>query len=420
MNDRSTRTTHLPELEGRGASTPRVVVLGGGYAGALAANRLVGKLGKSAHVTLVEQRDDLVHRVRLHEVIARGPGKAYPLDDVLHRSVHRIRGRAARIDASRRIVEMRGGEAVPFDELIVAVGSAPSDGIPGALAHAGALAGPEAALAAHEKIASLGPGEQVVVIGGGLSGVEVATEIAEHHPRLRVTLVAESVLPAVSDGARAYAERVLGELGIERRAAHAVAIDAGGVDLEGGERIDASVVVWAGGFVACGPKIESDLAREASGRLRVDAALRAEGREHVWVVGDAAAPPPGLPFARMSCALAMPMGAHAADNVARALRAEPAEPFRFGYAGQCISLGRKRGLVQMVTPDDRAQPRFFSGTMAAVIKELVCTFVTGALRVERMFGGAYTWPRKLEAGREAMSLPARSGRASALSPLAGS
>jgi NADH dehydrogenase len=388
----------LPTREG---TPPRVVVLGGGYAGVLAANRLVGRLGRlgmrRAEVTLIEERDELVHRVRLHEVVARGPGKLYPLDEMLHRRVRRIEGRAARIDADARVVAMKDGDAVPFDHLVVAVGSRPSGAIPGALRHGGAIAGPEAARAAHAQLESLAPGERVVVIGGGLSGVELATEIAEAHPRLDVVLVADVVLPGVSDGARVYAERVLAELGVDLRRGKAVAIDASGALLQGGVRIDAALVVWAGGFAPAGPSIASDLARDAQGRFLVDASLRAIGHDAIWIAGDAAAPPPGLPFARMSCALAMPMGAHAADGVVRAIRGEAQAPFRFGYAGQCISLGRKRALVQMVDAEDRPRDRFLSGRMGAVVKELICTYVTGSIRVERRFGGAYTWPRKIEA-----------------------
>ena len=186
----------------------------------------------------------------------------------------------------------------------------------------------------------------------------------------------------------------------------AVEIDAGGVVLRGGARVDAGLVVWAGGFAPQGPAVASELVRDGSGRLLVDASLQAVGHERIWVCGDAAAPPPGLGFARMGCALAMPMGAHAADNVVRALRGESIAAFRFGYAGQCISLGRKRGLVQLVTPEDAPRDRFVSGRMAALVKELISTLVIGALRVERLYAGAYSWPRSVEARQHTPALPA--------------
>lgn len=389
-----------------GGDTARVVVLGGGYAGALAANRLAGRLGRRARITVIEERDELVHRVRLHEVLAGGPGKAYPLAELLHREVHHVQARATRIDAASGCVELEGGSREPFDHLVVAVGSRLAGAIPGALSHGGGITSPEAALRAHERLVSLGERERVVVIGGGLTGVEVATEIAERHARLCVVLLARRILPGLSDRARAYAERVIAELGIERHEGEAVEIDAGGVVLRGGARLDAGLVVWAGGFAPQGPAVASELARDASGRLLVDASLQAVGHERIWVCGDAAAPPPGLGFARMGCALAMPMGAHAADNVARAVRGEAPAAFRFGYAGQCISLGRKRGLVQLVSPEDRPRDRFVSGRMGALVKELISTLVIGALRVERLCAGAYGWPRSVEARHHTPALPA--------------
>lgn len=382
------------------AAGARVVVLGGGYAGVLAANRLAGRLGRHASITLVEQRADLVHRVRLHEAIARGPGKTYPLSELLHRRVRHVQARAARIDTHARIVETQQGARLPYDQLLVAVGSAPSGAIPGALAHGGALQSPEAAAAAHARLTALGAGERVIVIGGGLSGVETATEIAEHHPLLRVVLVARTILPCVSDAGRAYAASVIESLGIERRDDVAAAIDARGVTFEDGSRLDAGLVVWAGGFAPCGPAIAGELARDHRGRLLIDETLRAVGADRIWIAGDAAASPPGLPFARMGCALAMPMGAHAADNVARAVRGQAPRPFSFGYAGQCISLGRKRALVQRVTPEDRPRGHIISGTMGALLKELICGYVAGSLRVERLVAGAYRWPHTIVARRE--------------------
>jgi len=394
----------------------RIVIIGGGYAGALAANRLAGRVGRRARITVIEERDDLVHRVRLHEVVANGPSRTYPLARVLHRSVRQLRARAARVDPAQRTVTLSNGATEPFDLLLLAVGSGLVEAIPGALSHGGALRSPEAAATAHTRLLAMADGERVVVVGGGLTGVEVASEIAERHPRLHVILLARELLPSMSDAARAYVTTVLADLGVERRLESAGAIEADGVELASGERIDAGLVVWAGGFEPRGAGLSQALLHDERGRVRVDASLRALGTDGIWVAGDAVAPPPGMSFARMSCAIAMPMGAHVADEMTRALRAEPARPFRFGYAGQCVSLGRRRGVVQLVTPEDRPRPRFISGKMGAVIKELICSFVTGALRVERLFAGTYTWPRGVEAhgalaaaNDAAPSLPAAGG-----------
>jgi NADH dehydrogenase FAD-containing subunit len=114
--------------------------------------------------------------------------------------------------------------------------------------------------------------------------------------------------------------------------------------------------------------------------------------------GDAATPAalPGVPI-RMACATAMPLGTAAADSILAALRGQPAPPFRFRYVFQCISLGRKDGLVQFVHSDDSPRERIISGRAAAWFKESVCRYTTVSLAIERRRPGTYRWPRSAAA-----------------------
>ncbi len=393
-----------------GMPTPRIVILGGGYAGALAANRLAGRLGRAAEVTLVSDRDDLVHRVRLHEVIAGRRWKAYPLAQLLRRRIARIRARVVRIDRAARTVEIdRDGarEHLAFDQLLLALGSRVALDVPGAAAYAGGLASLDAALALRARIAALPDRAPVVVIGGGLTAIETASEVAEAHPRLAVTLATGQFAPSLSEEARAYARHVLEDLGVTVRTdVRASDITPAYVATTAGA-LPADVAIWAAGFTgrfACA----SDLPLDDDGRVVVDATLAVPGQEGVWAIGDAAARPPGLPFLRMACASAMPMAAHAVDNVARAVRGEAAHPFRFGMLGQCVSLGRRRGVIQRSDPRDAPTGHVYTGRTAALIKELVCRYVIGAIRIERRVAGSYRWPRAvlaLGAGAEPRALP---------------
>jgi NADH dehydrogenase FAD-containing subunit len=92
----------------------------------------------------------------------------------------------------------------------------------------------------------------------------------------------------------------------------------------------------------------------------------------------------------MACATALPMGAHAADNILR--DAQPS-PFKFGYLAQCISLGRHDALLQFVHADDRPRRLFLSGRLAAFVKEMICYLALKVLFMERRYPGLYTWPR---------------------------
>jgi NADH:quinone reductase (non-electrogenic) len=383
-----------------------IVILGGGYAGVMAANRVAGRLGGAAHVTLVSDRDDLVHRIRLHEVIAGRPFHRHPLDRLLRRRITRVRGRAVRIAAAAQTVVVRDGDGgddrlLRFDHLIVALGSRAALAVPGAAVHADGLASLERALVTRARVEALGAGAGVVVIGGGLTAVETASELAEARPELRVTLVADALTPNLSDEARAYIRATLADLAVDLRLGErAIRVDEREVVTAGGEHLAAAVAIDAGGFsggASLGAALDSDLPLDPHGRIVTDATLAVPGAPGVWACGDAAAPPPGLEFARMACATAMPMAAHAADSVARAVRGLAPRPWRFGLRGMCVSLGRRRGVVQVTDPRDAPTGHVFTGRTAAMIKEAICRYVLGSLRVERRWAGAFFWPRAVPA-----------------------
>ncbi len=296
---------------------PHVVILGGGHAGVLAANRLAGRAGRRARITLVSDRDDLVHRVRLHEAAARGDDPRLPLRRLLHRRVAIVRARVERIDAAARTLHA-ADRTLRHDHLIYAVGSGVAVTAPGAREHAAALTSPEAALMFAARLATLPVGAPVVVVGGGLSAIETAAELAEAHPRLRVTLVGDALLPGWSDGGRAAIRAGLAELGVEVELGARVAeVSDTAVRLADGARRPAAATVWATGFSVSPLARASGLPVDAAGRLLVDDALRVVGHPEIVGAGDAVATPAPI---RMGCVSAMPMGAHAADVVVAALR----------------------------------------------------------------------------------------------------
>ncbi len=85
----------LQVLQGRHRVHP-VVIVGGGYAGVLAANRIAGRAGGAARVVLVSDREEFVHRVRLHELASGGAPPRYPLSTLLRRGVEHVHGRVER------------------------------------------------------------------------------------------------------------------------------------------------------------------------------------------------------------------------------------------------------------------------------------------------------------------------------------
>ncbi|OLF19643.1 oxidoreductase [Actinophytocola xanthii] len=356
------------------------MVVGGGYAGQLAANLAARRT--SGRVTLVNERDRFVERVRLHQVAAGQRVREHALADLLRGTGARlVVDRVTRIDPRTRTVELAAGEPLRYDTLIYAAGSrADLASVPGAAEHAFGLADVEQTVRLRERLAR---GGTVSVVGGGLTGVEAATEIAESHPRVAVRLLTDGVLGAgLSARGRRHLARVCARLGVEvREGARVVEVLPDGVALAGGAHLAADTVVWATGFTVPRLAAESGLAVDEHGRLLVDDTLRSVSHPDVYGVGDAAAVrrSNGQEL-RMACATGLPTGQWAVRVIGARQAGRAATPLRFRYINQCVSLGRRDGLIQFVRADDSPREAVLTGRLAALYKELV---VRGALLAQR-------------------------------------
>ncbi|GGT64856.1 NAD(P)/FAD-dependent oxidoreductase [Streptomyces purpureus] len=360
----------------------RIVVLGAGYTGATAAGRIARQLHRQdVTVTLVNPEPDFVERVRLHQVAAGQDLKPRPLREMFAGTGVELKlGEVTAVDVDRKTAKVTaphgpGQEELQYDTLVYALGSGWSDGgVPGAAEHAHEVSSRPGALRLRDRLAALDAGRPVVVAGGGLTGLEAATEIAEARPDLAVALAVRGALGDwLSDKGRAHLRTVVGRLGITVHEHTAVtAVDAGGVHTAGGQSIPAEVTVWTTGF-AVHPIARATTLQLEGGRIVVDTTMRSLSHPDVYAVGDAALAigPGGKPL-RMSCASGVPMAWQAADAVAARLAGVkvPRTPIR--YFQQCISLGRAEGLIQFVTADDRAVERAMTGRLAALYKELIC------------------------------------------------
>lgn len=381
--------------------TQTVIVAGGGYAGVLAANRVSGRLRGRARVLLVTPDAGLTDRIRLHQRAVHGSSAEHAYARLLARGVELVRARVVDVKAAEAWIEIEddaGRRALRFDALILALGSELRPSLPAASPLSAALSNAQRALEFSSALAALPAGERVAIVGGGLSSIELSAEIAERYPALQVELLSMQLGENLDDSARAVLRSELTELGVNvREGVKVEALEADAVRLADGSRLPAALSVLASGFRAAPLSAAQGLEHGPDGRVLVDADLRVRGTSNVFAAGDFAAPPAqsigsGLRSTRMACASAMPLGAHAADQVARLLTGAPLKPFRFGYMIQCISIGRRRGVVLFVNSDDQPSGRVLRGRVAALVKEAICRFVIGALRVERLLAGSYAWP----------------------------
>ncbi|GIG22705.1 oxidoreductase [Cellulomonas chitinilytica] len=285
-------------------------------------------------------------------------------------------GRVVSLDVDRKTVALADGDELPYDTLVYALGSARDDhGVPGVREHAEEVASRDGALRLRDRLRALAPGGRVVVVGGGLTGIEAATEIAESFPHLDVASAVRGGLGDwLSPAGRRHLRGTFERLGItvhERTAV--VSVGATEVRTEAGTDLAADVTVWAGGFAVHPIAAATSLAVTDRGQILVDETMRSVSHPDVYAVGDAAlAHGPVGNSLRMSCASGMPMAWQAADSLVARLTGGRLPHTPLGYVHQCISLGRRDGLIQLVTTDDRARSFAPGGRLAARYKELVC------------------------------------------------
>ncbi|WP_435193528.1 NAD(P)/FAD-dependent oxidoreductase [Streptomyces sp. NRRL F-5630] len=339
----------------------KVLVVGAGYAGTLAANRLVKKV-KGAEVTLVNPRAEFVERVRLHQRVAGSAEAARPLRSMLRDGVEIRVGEAEK--AGEGTLVLAGGDTLPYDHLFLAVGSTARP-LPGTVP----VGTWEGAGRARAALAALPGGAHVTVVGGGATGVETATEVAERRPDLRVRLVGERIADMLSGQARVRALTALGRLRVdvvEDVVTEAGAAD-GGLRLRSGGSLPTDLVLWA--VVAGVPPLAADSGLEVdeAGRAVVDPYLRSVSDGRIFAVGDCAA----VPGARFGCQTAGPQAAHAVDVLARLLAGREPKPYPLRYVGRCVSLGRADAVMQFTRFDDSLRTAYVGGRPGARVKEFI-------------------------------------------------
>ncbi|SIS17448.1 NADH dehydrogenase [Williamsia sterculiae] len=364
-----------------------VVVIGGGYAGCMAANRLAG----TVRVTVINADPRFVERIRLHQLAAGTGSATREFTEVLNSSVAVVTGAAHRVDVLARRVLLDDGSAIAYDRLVYAVGSgAGRPRIRGA-EHVYGVGDLNEARRLADRLRQ--PAEAVVVVGGGLTGAETAAEIAESRTDLAVTLVCGGVLtPTAGDRGRRSIARRLRRLGVDVRAnIGVVEVNREKVMLSDGSVLPSDVTVWTAGFGVPTLARDSGFTTDRDGRMRVDETLTSVDDSNVVAAGDAAAVS-GHDL-RMSCQAAMPLGAQAARTVLASLRGARPDPVDQGFSAQCVGLGRHGATVVRTNRADVPKGLWTAGRAGGVVKEQVCRYTVWMLALEARRPGSYRWPR---------------------------
>jgi NADH dehydrogenase len=364
----------------------RIVVLGGGFAGAYTAKRLEQRLKRDdTEVILISNENYLVFQPMLPEVISGTIGMldvVTPLRDILKRTEIHIR-EVERVDTERNVVQTSLGfennpHVIEYDHLVVAVGNVTDfRGMRGLPEHAFPFKNLADALQLRNHVikaldeaalAKLGTEQRArlltfVVSGGGFSGVEVAAELNDfvrrvaglHYPsistkEIRVMLLhgMDRILPEMPPDLADYAHRLLSARGVEiKLQAWLSAATGDAAILRSGEVIPTKTLVSTVP-ASPNPVVEGMKVEKARGRIVVDEYLRSKSHANVWAVGDCATVPVvGGGFAPPTAQHAIREATLVADNIVSVLSGGKPRPFQFKGLGKLGSLGRRSAVAEV-------------------------------------------------------------------------
>ena len=365
--------------------TKRVVVVGGGFGGVGFTRRLehLCRDRRDVEITLVSRDNFFVITPLLFEACS---GRlelrhcAQPIRPALRRARF-IEAMVRRVDVNERFVHATASDGasyeIPFDHLVVALGATTNEElIPGSRSAFTFKTMADALLLRNHIIeqferadATTDPAYRrrcltIVVIGGGLVGVELlgeltafAEDVLRYYPRIHrdemrshlfVFEAGPRILPEIDPELGTIAADVLRERGADVRSAAPVrAIEPTRVRI-GEEWIDAGTIVLAAGIVPSAVAAAMPVEHDKKGRIVVDATMRSVGHPDVWALGDCAAIP--SPDGRTYPALAQHAvreAKHLARNVAAVLDNRTPTPFVFNSLGAMASLGHTRAVAKI-------------------------------------------------------------------------
>ncbi|WP_246083830.1 NAD(P)/FAD-dependent oxidoreductase [Nonomuraea diastatica] len=333
-------------------STPsKVVVIGGGYAGTLAVNRL--RMRADLDITLVNPRPASADRIRSHQFVA-GTGDATAEYGTLPgEGVRLVVDSAMRIDTAARTLELGSGRALDYDNVVYAVGSTgATPSVPGTAEFAFSVAELEFARRLPARLDELPLDAPVTVVGGGLTGIETAAELDEQGRR--VTLVCGTTLaPTFGAPGRRSIARWLSWHGVAVLEADGVTeVRPVAVVLATGVVRSSALTSWAAGFGVPDLARVSGLRTDELGRLLTEETSTNADDHRIVAAGDAVAPS-GRPL-RMSCYAAGPPGAQPANTVLSRIAGIEPTAINLAFSGACASLGRRTSVRQLAA---RTTPR---------------------------------------------------------------
>jgi NADH dehydrogenase len=362
----------------------RIVVVGGGFAGAYCVKRLGSLLRRrDVKVTLINHQNFFVFTPMLVEAATSALEPRHvviPLRGFL-RSSEFVMAKVEHIDLQSQVVKVQpefGNQLeFPYDHLVLAMGSVTRmPGVPGVREHAFGLKTLADATLLRDRaigmleMANLAPDHEhrqswltFAVVGGGYTGVEAAGEFnaflreaIRHYPNvsredIRVMLIQRTgrILDMLDEAMSELASRILRRDGVDVRLNESVSkVTQTSFVLESGEAIPSHTVIWSAG-VAPPPMLDGiELPLNSHGYLECQRDLRVKDRDNIWGIGDCASNPDanGAPYPP-TAQHALREGRQAADNLASVLAGDSTKPLNYRSKGTMAPLGGRKAIANL-------------------------------------------------------------------------
>jgi NADH dehydrogenase len=360
---------------------PRVVVVGGGFAGLSAGNALAGL---KVAVTLLDRRNHHTFQPLLYQValaVLSPADIAQPIRSILSKkkNIEVLMDEVIGIEPDQRRLHLHTGATVEYDYLILGTGSTHSyfgkdnwaQNAPGLKTVEDATEIRRRVLLAFElaerEMVETGAHPQLnfVIIGGGPTGVELAGAISDisklymrhdfrhiNPANARVILIEGSprVLAAYPEDLSAKAAHQLAQLGVEVRTGQSVTDVQPGYVMVGGERLNAVVTLWAAGVQASPLGKMLGTPTDKRGCVLVDLYLNPPGHPEIFVCGDLAHVEENGRQVPGVAQPAMQMGKHAAQMIAQDMAGKPRTPFHYFDKGDMATIGRHAAVANVRWP----------------------------------------------------------------------
>lgn len=324
----------------------RVVIIGGNFAGLVAASRL----SCDHDVTVVDSRTEFEWTPNIHEILSGVKDRdavVLPRSECVSRYGHTfLHDAVTRVDADSQSVHTDGGLVLPYDACLIAAGSQRTTfGIEGADEHAIGLHLVDDAVRIARRLDKLAMRKRrasVVIVGGGVSGIEAVGEILRRRSQgdsfsLHIVERQARILEKQATGLTDDALQRIAPYSVTLHTGTTVAeVNARSVILGNGEKLAADLCIWSAGMTMPNFLRDTGLSEAGENWLPVDDTLQSRYANNIFVAGDCAALPDPV---RKQAYYAMDMGEVAGDNITRLLGDRRLRRFRAAPMPMLVSLG---------------------------------------------------------------------------------